>query len=152
MSNELKPCPFCGSEVELLSSHFAGRWCVHPPSILCSKCQQKYEGVGVSVSKGSEVEREEFADSLLVSWWNTRHAEDALNYDLKALNFIYNKQTEYWEAEIERLKEALTDMCEMWSALGKQIPPVLGEQKYIRAKNLLNAPYTNSGSAEESKQ
>jgi hypothetical protein len=66
--------------------------------------------------------------------WNTRPAEDAK------------------DKEIERLKAALSDMCEMWSAIGKQIPPFLVEQKYLNATAVLvNAPDTNAGRAEESR-
>lgn len=53
------------------------------------------------------------------------------------------------QAEVERLKAALTDMCEMWSALEKQIPPLLIEQKYLNATAVLvNAPAINAGSTE----
>ena len=60
--------------------------------------------------------------------WNTRPAEDAL-------------------------KAALKDMCELWESMGKQIPPLLNEQKYLNAKALVgkdtnapaNAPDTNDG-------
>lgn len=38
--------------------------------------------------------------------------------------------------EIERLKVALKDMCELWESMGKQIPPLLNEQKYLNAKAL----------------
>ncbi len=69
-----------------------------------------------------------------ITIWNTRPAEDAL------------------QAEIERLKEALKGMCELWDALGGQVPPVLGEQKYIRAKNLLNVPCTNKESDDKDEE
>ena len=51
--------------------------------------------------------------------WNSRTAEDALT------------------AEGEWLKAALKDMCELWESMGKQIPPLLNEQKYLNAKALI---------------
>jgi hypothetical protein len=150
MNNELRPCPFCGSEVELLSSHFEGRWCVHPPSILCSKCQQKYEGVGVSVSKGSEVEREEFADGLLVRWWNTRPAEDALQAEIAKLVTELNN--------INRLADMILERANFGSKATKAEMHERLTSIYVYASHIKralartdNAPDTNAGSAEESR-
>lgn len=36
----------------------------------------------------------------------------------------------------DTLKAALQDMCELWESIGKQIPPLLNEQKYLNARNL----------------
>ena len=56
------------------------------------------------------------------------------------------------DKEIEGLKAALTDMCELWGALGKQIPPLLVEQKYLNATAVLVNTLDKAGSAEEIKQ
>ena len=37
----------------------------------------------------------------------------------------------------DALKAALQDMCELWESIGKQIPPLLNEQKYLNARNLV---------------
>lgn len=100
----LKPCPFCGGEIEFVSAHVESGWCVHPPTIYCSKCHQDYLGATVSMGDKCDAQREEFADSLLVKWWNRRPVEDKKDYDLKVLNFIYNKQTEECENETKRLR------------------------------------------------
>lgn len=67
---------------------------------------------------------------VAIQEWNNRIAEDALI------------------AEIERLKVALNDMCELWESMGKQIPPLLNEQKYLNAKARTgkdnNAPANNT--------
>lgn len=75
---------------------------------------------------------------VAIQEWNTRPAEE----DLKK--------------EFERLKVALKDMCELWESMGKQIPPLLNEQKYLNAKALTgedtdvptNAPDKNADTME----
>lgn len=108
MSEEPKPCPFCGGEIDIIPAHFESHGCVNVPSIICKKCHKTYEGYDIMQIAKSEVQNEEFATGMLVKWWNTRPAEDKKDYDLKALNFIYNKQAEAWENEIERLKAEAT--------------------------------------------
>lgn len=84
--DELKPCPFCGKEIELFSSHFEGQWCVHPPVIHCTACHQDYEGVGIAICDAmSDAKKEDFADNLLCNWWNHRPAEDALKAEVERL-------------------------------------------------------------------
>ena len=84
--DDLKPCPFCGGEdVEHLPDGF-GNWLVG-----CVTCDYRIQCVDCTEEEA-------------IRYWNTRPAEDKKNYDLKALNFIYNKQAEAWENEIERLK------------------------------------------------
>lgn len=98
MSEELKTCPFCGGEIEFISAHFENDWCVHPPTIHCSRCHQNYRGAAVSISDKCDAKREEFADSLLVAWWNHRPAEDALKAELEELRYIV-KQFEQWRGD-----------------------------------------------------
>lgn len=68
-----------------------------------------------------------YAEDSTITKWNTRPAEDAL------------------KAEVERLKEALSDMCALWNALGAKVPPVLNEQKYLNAKALLTKDAPEKG-------
>lgn len=88
MSEKLKPCPFCQRRAE----HYSFCWKKH--TVRCHYCL-------ADCGEHDTPERAAFV-------WNTRPAEDKKNYDLKALNFIYNKQAEAWENEIERLKAEST--------------------------------------------
>lgn len=75
MNKELKSCPFCGKEVEFIPAHFEGSWSVNPPMIHCATCNQRYEGAVVSISSEriyGEVAEEDFANDMLISWWNKR--------------------------------------------------------------------------------
>ena len=118
MSNEFKPCPCCGkiNRVILYST-----FCYADEKISNIRFGVKCNKCGIEIGMFRKKE-------IAIKRWNTRPAEDDLR------------------AEVESLKEALRGMRELWDALGGQVPPVLGEQKYIRAKNLLNAPCTNKES------
>ena len=103
--SELKPCPFCGKEVEFLSSHFEGNWCVHPPVIHCTACHQNYEGVGIAICDAmDDAKKEDFADNLLCNWWNRRPAEDALTAEVERLK----KQVAKLELFLFKIQETST--------------------------------------------
>jgi hypothetical protein len=82
MSKELRECPFCGSEIDIISAHFESQWCVNVPSIICKKCHQTYEGYDIMQIGKSDVQNEEFATDMFVKWWNRRPAEDALKAEI----------------------------------------------------------------------
>ncbi len=64
MSKELKPCPFCGSTATMRGGGDRASWII---------CDNK---------KCSATQGLEFTGENAVQMWNTRHAEDALKYDL----------------------------------------------------------------------
>lgn len=73
---EIKPCPFCGSQVEMKFKH--GEWGYKPDgvSIQCEPCRiffcedaEKWEQ-----GRGTFSIREE-AEAKLLKRWNTRHVE-----------------------------------------------------------------------------
>lgn len=120
MSNELRECPFCGKSDKVII--YTESMAQHGEILWTRygvKCKRCNFEIPTYAKKAAAIHK-----------WNTRPAENAQ------------------QAENEKLKEALRDMCELWEALGKQVPPVLGEQNYIRAKNLLNVPCTNAESME----
>jgi ribosomal-protein-alanine N-acetyltransferase len=44
MSKELKPCPFCGGELQSYPSHVEGQYIVNKPGGVCKKCGMIFEG------------------------------------------------------------------------------------------------------------
>lgn len=98
--DELKPCPFCGNEIELIPAHFENCWCINVPSIICTKCHQTYKGSDIMKLGKSEAENEVFSTNLLVKRWNHRPAEDAKDKEIEKLKsdlVIAYQETEKWK-------------------------------------------------------
>jgi len=70
-TGELKPCPFCGSNVELVSYPIRGyNGCVEY-SISCGKC-----GCRLNYNKGDTIYRtDKEAKEYVITKWNTRSGE-----------------------------------------------------------------------------
>lgn len=77
MTEQLKPCPFCGGKVRLESSHGFNY-------VLCEKCESEYYPASFGDGKKA------------VAAWNKRSIEDKLHKKIGEL-----------EAENARLREAL---------------------------------------------
>lgn len=83
MSEELKPCPFCGSEIEFIPSHVEEQNFVNSASIICRKCRKEY--VGATFIVPGEIESEELTNNILINWWNTRPLEDEKDKEIAEL-------------------------------------------------------------------
>lgn len=90
---------------------------------------------------GSELEKEMFCD--LVGWlYRIRckkcDARVTSLTDMEHAIRLWNTRPveESFSADVERMRSALADMCKIWEVLGKQIPAVLAEPRYISAKTL----------------
>lgn len=95
--SDLKPCPMCEKGKGVTTYAGAKRY------IYCNQCH-------------AQTAIYETLDEAIIAW-NTRPAEDALNYDLKALNVIYNTQAAEWEKELERLKAELENVLMILSMI-----------------------------------
>lgn len=172
--SDLKNCPFCGSEIEIIPAHFENRWCVNVPSIICKKCHQTYEGFDIMQISKSEAQNEEFATDLFVSWWNTRPAEDALQSEIERLKGeVADRDIEGYagfmigvdqmkktvaekDKEIERLKEALKQIAEIASRRGHLTVATWQKKAWyelakIAKEALAGVHDTNVGTMEENK-
>lgn len=110
MSEELKPCPFCGSEIDIIPAHFDSQWCINVPSIICKKCHKTYEGYDIMQIGKSDVQNEKFATDMLAKWWNTRPAEDVLKVEVERLKAKLDAQKSVSKIayhDIKRLCEEL---------------------------------------------
>lgn len=106
LQKELRECPFCDKtdKVTIYTESMAQ----HGKLLWIRygvKCKRCHFGIPTCAKKATAIRK-----------WNTRPAEAALS------------------AEAEHLKAALKDMCELWESMGKQIPPLLNELRYIHAK------------------
>lgn len=92
MSEELKRCPFCGSEIEFIPSHVEEQNFVNSASIICRKCRKEY--VGATFIVPGEIESEELTNNILINWWNTRPIEDEKDKEIARLkgNWDYFKE------------------------------------------------------------
>lgn len=82
----LKPCPFCGSELMFCPSHAEGQYIVNKPGGVCKKCGMKFIGLGYQIY--GEVKSENFNDEKFFERWNTRPAEDALKVENEQLKEV----------------------------------------------------------------
>ena len=89
MSDQLKPCPFCGSEPLMVHAVLEEYHSVNP-EIICRECGYRIKAKNLAIAIAySPKENCDFMDRQTIAVWNTRPAEDALT------------------AEVERLKAAL---------------------------------------------
>lgn len=96
--NELKACPFCGSEVKLQDT---GNW--YTQFIRCKGCDaqmQRYKGEGVIIP------------------WNTRPIEDALQARIDELEEMFNG------TQTGQALRILTELQKSFQALGLHNPEV----------------------------
>lgn len=100
MSEELKPCPFCGGELHLYPSHIEGDYIVNKPGGVCKKCGMIFEGRGYRIY--GEVKSEDFHNEKFFELWNTRPAED----EIKAEN-------EELAGYVKRFRETLAEVAKM---------------------------------------
>lgn len=164
MSNELKPCPFCGGEAVIYQNYDEyGYW-----SISCDACH---------------VEMISGVRAILVSAWNTRPTVDAKPADRKQITEILHdisadnarmsrvygvvrEKNKKLTSEVERLKGVIAEIAAIL-ATGADLPEddvftmckdAIGEKaildrynKKLRERVSKLAPATNAGSAEESR-
>lgn len=90
MSEELKPCPFCGENVWTI---YAG--CGEDHSVVCENCEAESP-----IAKSAE-------DA--VKEWNTRPAEDALKAEVERLRAELEELAGY----VHRFRETLADVAKM---------------------------------------
>lgn len=104
--SDLKPCPFCNKtdKVKIYTESMA-QYGILLWIRYGVKCNRCHFEIPTYAKKATAIRK-----------WNTRPIVDSL------------------AAEIERLKSALKDMCELWGSMGKQIPPLLNERRYLHAK------------------
>lgn len=90
--SDLKPCPFCGGEPEMIHAVLEEYHSVEP-EISCEKCRYtiKLKELAIAIDESPETNAD-WWDRGITKKWNTRPAEDAK------------------DKEIERLKEALNEI------------------------------------------
>ena len=96
MSEILKPCPFCGGEAFYIK--IMGNY-EKPHEIFCSKCDG-------AITEGR-------SEKQVVTNWNTRPIEDALNKRIAELEDVLEKvydewitcDDDWWTEEVDELKE-----------------------------------------------
>lgn len=94
MSEELKPCPFCGStDLYVVQARIEEYHSVEP-EISCKKCRYtiKLKELTIAVDESPETNAD-WWDRGTAKKWNTRPAEDALKEKLHSVKaaLIYNK-------------------------------------------------------------
>jgi hypothetical protein len=112
MDNNLKPCPFCGSDAELITKHKALAYFIECSNTMCTAS-----------------ERADTAEEVFTSW-NTRPIEDALRAEINALNTLYrNSQDDYavlsgdrdkLRTEVDQLKGDLLRLTELFEDVVNQ--------------------------------
>jgi Lar family restriction alleviation protein len=88
--DELKPCPFCGSEPLMVHAVLEEYHSVNP-EIICRECGYRIKAKNLAIAIDSPKANCDFMDRQTIAVWNLRPAEDAK------------------DKEIERLKAALQD-------------------------------------------
>ena len=95
MREELKPCPFCGGEPEMIHAVLEEYHSVNP-ELICRECGYRIKAKNLAiVIADSPKENCKFLDRQTIRIWNTRPVEYALT------------------AEVERLKEALKKIANL---------------------------------------
>ena len=89
MSEELKPCPFCGPGGSVVSLYACDSGYVR---VACGACGSQ---------SGHRHERHEDAQSRIMHLWNTRPIEDALQARIvemeAAIVYLANLRSAYWD-------------------------------------------------------
>jgi Lar family restriction alleviation protein len=102
MSDNLAPCPFCGSDQVILyrdMSHDS-----HEPSICCHDCL-------IEMMLDGGFKDEQAAEDALVERWNTRVIEQRARVELDALQETLTDEqarVKWWKGESERAKAKAT--------------------------------------------
>ena len=92
MSEELKRCPFCGGEPEMIHAVLKEYYSVNP-EIICKKCGYSIKAMDLAININySPEENCAFMDNQTIPIWNTRPEEERL------------------KAENDRLKEELEEL------------------------------------------
>jgi len=124
MSEELKPCPFCGGEAELQTPELTGDLC---GTVMCMDCY------------GSGPSKDDWRDALIA--WNTRPIEDGLTEEIDRLRKTYANKAELVEALISVVDTARTAVEQQWCwrdqypgqkvKYDRDIAPILTAEKLI---------------------
>ena len=120
MSEELKPCPFCGGK-----AHFGENHDYH--TICCNDC---WYNIGASENKNT-----------VIKHWNTRPIEDGLTEEIDRLRKTYANKAELVEALISVVDTARTAVEQQWCwrdqypgqkvKYDRDIAPILTAEKLI---------------------
>lgn len=89
--SELKPCPFCGGEPEMIHAVLEEYHSVNP-EIICRECGYRIKAKYLAISiADSPKETCKFLDRQTIQFWNTRPAEDALKAKVERMKKALNK-------------------------------------------------------------
>lgn len=87
MSEDLRPCPFCGGEPDMIHAVLEEYHSVDP-EVICKACGYSIKSKDLAIAiADSPKENCEFMDRLAIQCWNFRPVEDALKAELTELRY-----------------------------------------------------------------
>jgi hypothetical protein len=142
--SDLKPCPFCGNEPEMIHAVLEEYHSVNP-EIICRECGYRIKAKNLAIAvDDSPKENCDFLDRQTIRYWNTRPAEDAKDKEIERL-----------ENKLKELKECIIDSRDKYMKLTEHKDFTTATISF-GAYNLLNsfieiinAPDNNVGTMEE---